>query len=152
MAKTLNIVLALVTALATAAPVHAQETNGPIAAAQIAEGMRASNTGLDITVFAAHYVLAGKTFDNLDALESAVKVSPSGPVTLTICGPGASRSLMAAAHRFRDGPLYLRVFEMGVAACPAAPSLARHAVQMAAQAPYGIDDEAVGRYWRNLMP
>jgi hypothetical protein len=147
MAKTLTMVLAISAALA-AAPVRAQAAREGIAAT----GTQASHAGLDIIVFADYYFVAGRSFDDLDLLESAVGATRAGLLTLSACGEGVTRPVMAAAHRFSGIPLSLRVAGVGDAGCVPVPSLALRVGESTVQRPHGIDDEAVARYWRNLMP
>ncbi|HYM46896.1 MAG TPA: hypothetical protein VES91_00355 [Burkholderiaceae bacterium] len=106
-----------------------------------------------IAVFDEHYVFAGKPFDDLDALQDAVNDRLPWFVRLDSCSSAAARAQRAAAHRFRHLYLELRVLE------PSAPSCQSAVVprvvpigQRAGQRPFGIYDEAVDRWWNNVMP
>jgi len=103
-------------------------------------------------VFAADYVVAARAFDNLNALESELQATSARAVNLHACGPGVTRSLMAAVHRFRHVPLQIRVFD---AEEPECRSPVRSTAQVHigdAKRPFGIDDEAVAVFWRDAMP
>lgn len=121
------------------------------AVAAVAAGVeRASTDEVAVAVFAGHYVLAGASFDDLNTLEAQVaKIGPR-EMRLVDCGPGTSRALMAAAHRFQQLPLYWRVAD---ASDPACTSPARVTVRaIAGSRPLGIDDAAAGRYWHSISP
>ncbi len=114
----------------------------------------AQSTGAHVTVmvFAADYVVAARAFDNLNALESELQATSARAVNLHACGPGVTRSLMAAVHRFRHVPLQIRVFD---AEEPECRSPVRSTAQVHigdAKRPFGIDDEAVAVFWRDAMP
>jgi hypothetical protein len=97
------------------------------------------------------YDYGGSTFNDLNALEKRVRQASSRVIELDMCGAGAARAMMGAAHRLRDLSLLLRVQDRSSAAC--AP--AAHAVsvsQKAERGPAGIDDAAVAHYWRQVMP
>lgn len=105
-----------------------------------------------VTVFADHYVLAGRYIDDLDTLEDAIAtVRPRG-VRLEACGERTSRAHLAAAHRFRNLYLDMRIAGIDDTTCQSA-SVARvmPVSQRFGQRPYGIYDEAVDRWWSTLM-
>ena len=109
---------------------------------------------VSVAVFADHYALGGRYIDDLDRLEDAIaEMRPRG-VRLEACGEGASRALRAATHRFRNLYLDLRTAGADDTACQSA-SVARAvpASQRFGQRPFGINDEAVDRWWSTLsMP
>ena len=106
-----------------------------------------------ITVFAEHYVLGSRVFDDLTLLEGAVGAMRPQAVRLEACGAKADRAQRAAAHRFRSLYLELRMLEPHSPACRASaesqeiPVSARHGA-----GPLGIDNEAVDRWWHASMP
>jgi hypothetical protein len=106
-----------------------------------------------VMVFADHYVLAGRAVDDLNVLERAVDTAGVRAVRLHACGEGTARAQQAAAHRFHGLYLELRVLDRDAPACRAAavPRLvpATHRIH---EKPTGIDDEAVDRWWHQLMP
>lgn len=102
-----------------------------------------------VAVFADHYVYAGRSFDDLDRLEDAVvAVHPRG-VRLEGCGDGTARALGAAAHRFRNLYLDLSYVDDAVCASDSIPR-AEPVSQRFGLRPYGINDEAVDRWWHTL--
>jgi hypothetical protein len=114
----------------------------------------AQTRGATVAVFADHYVYAGRSFDDLDQLEDAVvAVRPRG-VRLEACGAGTARAHGAAAHRFRNFYLDLRVSKTDDTSCAAASMPRAMPVgQRFGLRPYGINDEAVERWWTAIsMP
>jgi hypothetical protein len=114
---------------------------------------RVSSPDVTINVFADHYVLTGLAIGDLDVLESAVAPLVPRSVRLDACGIVADFAQRAAAHRFRHLNLELRVLEPDAPAC----RIAAAAVEMPAgrrpkEAPSGIDEEAVDRWWHESMP
>jgi len=108
---------------------------------------------VSIAVFAEHYVLAGQSIDDLDALEDAVSAMRPRTVRIDACGGGTARAQRAAAHRFRNLYLDLRVVETSAPSCQAAITPRAVPVsQRSGQRPFGIYDEAVDRWWNNVMP
>ena len=106
-----------------------------------------------VAIFPDHYVLAGRYIDDLDTLEDAIAVMHPRGVRLEACGEGTSRALRAATHRFRNLYLDLRVAGTDDSACQPAPiARAVPASQRLGQRPFGIYDDAVDRWWNNLMP
>ena len=106
-----------------------------------------------VAVFADHYVLAGRYIDDLDTLEDAIAVMHPRGVRLEACSEGSARALRAASHRFRNLYLDLRVAGSDDSACQRAPiARAVPASQRVGQRPFGIYDDAVDRWWNNLMP
>jgi hypothetical protein len=102
-----------------------------------------------VAVFADHYVYAGRSFDDLDRLEDAVVAAHPRGVRLEECGDGTARALGAAAHRFRN--LYLELSYVDAATCASASvPTATPVSQRFGLRPYGINDEAVDRWWHAL--
>lgn len=108
---------------------------------------------VSIAVFAEHYVLAGRLIDDLDVLEDAVSAMRPRTVRIDACGSGTARAQRAATHRFRNLYLDLRVVETNAPSCQAAITPRAVPVsQRSGQRPLGIYDEAVDRWWNNVMP
>ena len=113
----------------------------------------AATPGVVITVFAEHYVLESRVFDDLDLLEGVVGAMRPQAVRVEACGAKADRAQRAAAHRFRSLNLELRLLEPHSSACRASagaleiPVSARHGT-----GPFGIDNEAVDQWWHASMP
>jgi hypothetical protein len=107
-----------------------------------------------VAIFADHYVLAGRYIDDLDSLEDAIAATHPRGVRLEACGEGTSRALRAAAHRFRNLYLDLRVSLIDDTTCQSASvPRAMPVSQRFGQRPFGIYDEAVDRWWSTLsMP
>jgi len=115
-------------------------------------GVHPTPTSTRIAVFSDRYVLAGRAFDDLNLLEEHTTAMHARAVTLLACGPRVTRSLKAAVERFRHIPVQMFVLDADAAECSSAPPLAIPVRGRDGQRPYGIDDEAVERYWRDLMP
>jgi hypothetical protein len=96
-----------------------------------------------IAVHTGYYVTAGRAFDDLDAVERFVRSTKPHALDITSCEPGASRALLAAAHRFRDLALNLQVLDAATPACTAAAAVV---------GPSGINDAQVEAYWKQVMP
>jgi hypothetical protein len=107
--------------------------------------------GINITVFAESYVVAGRSFDDLNSLEIQITGMHARRINLLACGPRATRSLKAAVHRFRHVPVQIRALDSDEPECSKV-ALATPVRERIGQRPYGIDDEAVDRYWRELVP
>jgi hypothetical protein len=106
-----------------------------------------------ITIFAEHYVVEGRVIDDLDALEKEVRSVEPRTVRLQACGGIAERAQRAAAHRFRTLNLELRLLERHQAVCQAIPAPRAIAARTPrGRGPFGIDDEAVDRWWHASMP
>lgn len=107
-----------------------------------------------VAVFADRYVYAGRSFDDLDALEDAVIAAHPRGVRLEACGDGTARAQGAAAHRFRNLYLDLRVSSIDDTTCESASApRAMPVSERFGQRPYGVNDEAVDRWWYSIsMP
>ena len=103
-----------------------------------------------ITVFAHRYVVTGLAIDDLNVLERYVVDLHPQSVTLYMCGT-SGRATRAAAHRLRRLPLRWLVLEDDAEACSATRVLPVAAAARSGQAPFGINDEDVDRYWRETM-
>ena len=118
----------------------------------VGAGAAALKPDVVITVFAEHYVLESRMFDDLDLLEGVVGAMRPQAVRVEACGAKADRAQRAAAHRFRNLNLELRILEPHSPACRASakslqiPVSARHGTR-----PFGIDDEAIDRWWHASM-
>jgi len=108
-----------------------------------------------VTIFAERYIVDGQAFEDLGSLEQAVGQRRPGAVRLYACGEGTARAQMAAAHRFRDRYLELRVLDATAPQCAtavAAVPRAMNVMHRSGERPYGIDDEAVALWWYAMMP
>jgi len=105
-----------------------------------------------ITVFSDRYIVADRAFDDLNLLEKHTTAMQARAVTLLACGPGVTRSLKAAVERFRHVPVQMLVLDADEPECSSTPPLAIPVRERDGPRPYGIDDEAVERYWQDLMP
>ena len=103
-----------------------------------------------ITVFAHRYVVTGLAIDDLNVLERYVVDLHPQSVTLYMCGT-SGRATRAAAHRLRRLPLRWLVLEDDAEACSATRVVPVAAAARSGQAPFGINDEDVDRYWRETM-
>jgi hypothetical protein len=104
-----------------------------------------------VAISADHYVYANRYFDDLDQLEDAVVAAHPGGVRLEACGDGTARAFGAAAHRFRNLYLDLRYSYIDDVLCASASVPRAVAVsQRFGLRPYGINDEAVDRWWHTL--
>jgi len=115
-------------------------------------GVYPTTTNTRITVFSDRYILAGRAFDDLNLLEKHTTAMRARAVTLLVCGPRVTRSLKAAVERFRHVPVQMFVLDADTPECSSTASLAIPVREGDGQRPYGIDDEAVERYWHDLMP
>ena len=115
-------------------------------------GVYPTTTNTRITVFSDRYILAGRAFDDLNLLEKHTTAMHARAVILLACGPRVTRSLKAAVERFRHIPVQMFVLDADTPECSSTASLAIPVREGEGQRPYGIDDEAVERYWRDLMP
>lgn len=105
-----------------------------------------------ITVFADRYVMGGVVFDDLDELDRRVGADRARRVDLLICGPQATRALKAAVHRFRHVPVQMRVPDIDERECMSKAAGLTPVSRRQGRPPFGIDDEAVERYWLDIMP
>jgi hypothetical protein len=103
-----------------------------------------------ITVFAQRYVITGLAIDDLNVLERYVMDLHPQSVTLYMCGRSGPAA-RAAAHRFRKLPLRWLVLEDHAEACSAPRALPPATAARSGQAPFGINDKDVDRYWRETM-
>ena len=105
-----------------------------------------------ITVFADRYIVRGRVYDDLDVLEKHITAGNAHVVNVLVCGARATRALKAVVHRFRHLPIQIRVPDLDERECLSTAALAMPVRDRAGERPFGIDDEAVDRYWRDLMP
>jgi hypothetical protein len=111
-----------------------------------------STQSVTITVFADRYIVDDLAFDDLDYLEKHITTTHFHSVELLICGPRATRPLKAVVHRFRHVPVQMRVPDVDEFECMSKAPLVTPVRQPAGRPPFGIDDEAVERYWLDIMP
>jgi hypothetical protein len=120
----------------------------------LADAASAQVPVVTIATFSDHYVYGGRYFDDLDRLEDAVVAARPRGVRLEACGKGTARALGAAAHRFRNLYLDLRLDSVDDTSC--ATATAARAVPVSHRfgpLPYGINDEAVDHWWHTIsMP
>jgi hypothetical protein len=107
---------------------------------------------VSIAVFADHYVVAGRSIDDLNVLETTLQTVPDRPIQLNQCGAGTARALKAAAHRFRDRPIEIRTPAAGALQCADSALTMRRVAESTKPLPHGIDDAAVELYWDSITP
>lgn len=130
-------------------------TAGALALAFPLAGLAADRTSgatLTVTVHADHYVAAGVSFLELDALDALVKPANPSLVRLEACGPGSARAFLAAAERYGDSRLELNVLAATEPACTAVPMRAIQVSQAAGAVPVGGSAPTSDRYWQRVMP
>ena len=74
------------------------------------------------------------------------------PVTVTPQDTLATAQEKMTAGRFRHLPVQIRVPDLDESECFSTAALATPARERVGKRPFGIDDEAVDRYWLELMP
>lgn len=111
-----------------------------------------STRNATITVLSDRYIVDDLAFDDLDYLEKHITTAGARSVELLICGPDATRPLKAVVHRFRNLPLKMRLPDLDESECMSTAPLVTPVRQRAGRRPYGIDDDAVERYWLDIMP
>lgn len=117
----------------------------------VACGARAQSgapSDVRVAVHATHYAVAGRAFDEVNALAAAIEAMRPNSVGIDACGPGTTRALMAAVHRLRAWPLHLRMHNSGDDACAKQSAVSAGVGQRGLR----IDDEAVNRYWNSIAP
>jgi hypothetical protein len=112
----------------------------------------ASPDGVTIVVFADRYVVGDRAFDDLNALEKHITATHFRGVKILVCGAKATRALKAVVHRFRQVPVQIRVPDADEPECFSKAAGVMPVRGGTGPRPFGIDDEAVERYWRDLMP
>lgn len=111
-----------------------------------------SGPGAMITAYADRYIVGDLAFDDLDQLESHVTATNARHIEVLMCGDDATRALKAVVHRFRQLPVQMRVLDAAEFECKSRAPLGTPVQQRVGQRPFGIDDEAVERYWLGMMP
>lgn len=105
---------------------------------------------LRVAIHDTYYTVDGRRFDQLAALESAVRSAQPKSVEIDACGPNAARRLTVASAVLGDLPQRLRVLDVNAPAC------ATGAVAMQASHDIGAtpesDDPRVAAYWLQRMP
>ena len=117
--------------------------------------LSAQSVGADasIVVLVSHYVYRGETIDDLDQLERSVMPRTPRSVALDACGAAAARSLLAAAQRFRNLEIHLRVLDENAPACTAKTHAHVASLQMDGKLlPQHIDDAVVRTWWNECQP
>jgi hypothetical protein len=105
-----------------------------------------------IIVLADRYVVAGRAWDSLDALEKHVIAPKTARLQLLTCGPGTTRSLKALVHRFRSLPIDIYPLDADNRTCSSVVRIPIAERQPPGERPLGIDDAAVERYWHEIEP
>jgi hypothetical protein len=105
-----------------------------------------------ITAFDDRYVESGHVYDDLNKMERQIALKNPRSITILICGAGATRTVKAAVHRFRNVPVQLRVPDIDEEVCMSLAALAKPTREGTGSRPIGIDDIAVDTYWRELIP
>jgi len=116
------------------------------------EGSGSSRDPVTIVVFDERYAVEGRSFDDLDLLEKHITDASFHSIKLLVCGSRATRSLKAVVHRFRHVAVQIRVPDLDEVECLTGVPQAMPVRVRGGQPPFGIDDQAVDRYWRELMP
>jgi hypothetical protein len=113
-----------------------------------------ANGTLAVSIFAEHYVAAGRVFADLDAVQSLAQPMRPRALRLDLCDPTASRRLLAAGYRFRHAYLAMNPVAAGTPVCDA--NLAARAVRVSGaigQPPERADEaQTIERYWEALVP
>ena len=133
----------------TRSVVEAVVAFGFVAAAPADPGPSAHS--VTITVFADRYIVGNLAFDDLDLLEKHITATYAHEINLLICGAKATRALKAAVHRFRHVAMRMRMHDVDELECVSMGPLVTPIRQRVGQRPFGIDDEAVERFWLDLM-
>lgn len=106
-----------------------------------------------ITVFAERYAVGPVAFNDIDLLQRHIAGTGARDVELVVCEATATRALKAAVHRFRHMPVTMRVSDMRQSECMSKQvPLVIPASDRRGPRPFGIDDQAVERYWSEMMP
>jgi hypothetical protein len=105
-----------------------------------------------IAVLDDRYIVGDLAFDDLDYLERQITATNLRNLELLICGPNATRALKAIVHRFRHVPVQMRVPDIDEFECMSKAPVVTPVRQRVGERPFGIDDEAVERYWLDIMP
>jgi hypothetical protein len=124
-----------------------------VASVSLDAGAQTAAQPLPVGVFADQYIVAGRSYEDLDELEGAVRRTGASGVRLDACGAPDSTAQRAAAHRFRDLYLEMHVFDRGAPVCSS--YLAAYLLPARARSgeePTGIDKAAVDAWWHALMP
>jgi len=105
---------------------------------------------LRVVVHETHFAIARSAFTDLESLGDVVDATAPRAIELTACGADSHAALLAAAYRFKDRPLHLRVHEATDAVCagPVALRTARPGATLLG----GTDAAAIAAYWRQVMP
>ncbi len=123
------------------------------AAVWMAWGGNAAAQTLSVGVFADQYIAAGRSYDDLNALEAAVRRLGVTAVRLDGCGAADSIAQRAAAHRLRDLYVEMRVLDRTAPDCEAhLAAYVMPARALARDEPSGIDRRVVDAWWHALMP
>lgn len=114
---------------------------------------RGSGATLIVAVFADRYVTVEVPFADLEALDALVKPVNPSLLRLLACGPGSNDALLAAAERYRDTPLAIRVLAAEEADCIAAAAVGPRRVLLAGTAaPVRSAPIPNLSYWQTVMP
>jgi hypothetical protein len=97
------------------------------------------------------YVFGAAAYESLNLLEDAVRAARPSVVELDACGPGASRSLQAAAHRLNDLALRIRVLDESAPRCRTG-TVAMPVGKRSSPGIGDVDDSAVAQYWQQVTP
>jgi len=121
-----------------------------VAVAILPASVTTAADGATVAVHAGHYVIGGRRYDNLDALESAVRAARPRAVHIVSCEAGATRAWLAAIPRFDDLLIRLDVLDPSHPLCQAATAVP--VGMRGGVTPTGIDEAAVQRYWDQHTP
>jgi hypothetical protein len=109
-----------------------------------------SEQALSIAIFSDRYIVAGRQFSDLQALERGL--NPAN-LRLDACDQSSAERLLATVERLQHAYLEISMSGAGDARCAAAAAAHPNQVGDATtQAPTGERNPAVEQYWRSVMP
>ncbi|HZA95462.1 MAG TPA: hypothetical protein VE421_04935 [Burkholderiaceae bacterium] len=134
-----------------------------IAAATLALGLPLSGLALDgvppeslsVKIFADRYVVAGKPFSDIAALEAWAAPNRTRVLRLDSCGPASTEHLLAAVERFHkvyvEG-IQIRSFAAGEPACVGSVEQASSSLNSASEIQTGLPYYPSDKSGRSLVP
>lgn len=112
----------------------------------------AAKSDVAIAVFADYYMVGSRRIDDLNVLENAVSMSGPRAVRLDACGAAADHPQRAAAHRFRNLSLELRLLDPDAPVCRGAADARAIRASVRHEGPLGINYRIVEQWWHESMP
>jgi hypothetical protein len=101
-----------------------------------------------VTLRADRFTFESWTSDDFQALADTLRATHPGTVELYACGQDAYPPLLAAARTLSDLPLQLHAMPANAPVCAAGSNPSSVSARLGAV----IDEAAVARYWRQMMP